>query len=116
MKTYNPKCYFFQYGEAEKMIRALFGVARATQPAVIFIDEVDSLLSRRNENENEVVRRVKTEFLVQLVIVLDIFSFKCIVSYLCCHVWVIGYAYICSTCIAKRNEITCMFYLKLQQV
>ena len=34
-------------GEGEKMVRALFAVAHALQPAVIFMDEIDSVLSAR---------------------------------------------------------------------
>lgn len=53
-------------GEGEKMVRALFAVARVEQPSVVFIDEIDSLLCQRSETEHESSRRMKTEFLVQL--------------------------------------------------
>jgi SpoVK/Ycf46/Vps4 family AAA+-type ATPase len=52
-------------GEGEKMVRALFAVARVHQPSVIFVDEIDSLLTQRKDDENEATRRIKTEFLVQ---------------------------------------------------
>lgn len=53
-------------GNGEKMVRALFAVARVHQPSVVFIDEIDSLLTQRSETEHESSRRLKTEFLVQL--------------------------------------------------
>ena len=53
-------------GEAERTMRTLFNLAREKQPSIIFIDEIDSLLTARGgKNEAESSRRIKTEFLVQ---------------------------------------------------
>mmetsp|Transcript_26061 Transcript_26061/g.46264 ORF Transcript_26061/g.46264 Transcript_26061/m.46264 type:complete len:397 (-) Transcript_26061:1401-2591(-) len=54
------------FGEAEKLVRALFTVARRRQPSVIFIDEVDSILTERSEGQNDASRRLQTEILIQM--------------------------------------------------
>jgi len=53
-------------GEAEKTVKALFQLAADRQPSVIFLDEIDSLLSQRRDADNEASRRVKNEFLTSL--------------------------------------------------
>lgn len=53
-------------GESEKLVKNLFELARQHKPSIIFIDEVDSMCSARSDNENDSVRRIKTEFLVQM--------------------------------------------------
>jgi len=54
------------YGESEKLVRALFQVAKAKAPSIIFVDEIDSLLSKRSgDGDDDTSRRLKNEFLVQ---------------------------------------------------
>lgn len=52
-------------GDGEKAMRTMFEVARCLRPSVIFIDEIDSLLKARSDEEHESSRRMKTEFLSQ---------------------------------------------------
>lgn len=53
-------------GESEKLVKELFQMARKSGKAIIFIDEIDALVSSRNDSESESSRRIKTEFLVQM--------------------------------------------------
>ena len=69
------KCTFFNIsassltskylGESEKLVRTLFELAHEMQPSVVFIDEIESILSKRKEDENDAMKRLKTEFLIQ---------------------------------------------------
>ena len=53
-------------GQSEKKIKQLFEFAASRKPSIIFIDEIDSLCSARNDTDSETSRRIKTEFLVQM--------------------------------------------------
>lgn len=54
-------------GESERLVKNLFEMARENKPAIIFIDEVDSLTGARGESgESDAARRIKTEFLAQM--------------------------------------------------
>ena len=50
-------------GESERLVKQLFKMARESKPAIIFIDEVNSLCGSISEGGNETSRRIKTEFL-----------------------------------------------------
>eukprot|EP00210_Caulerpa_lentillifera_P003052 g2914.t1 len=58
-------------GESEKLVSNLFEMARKNSPAIVFLDEVDSLCSARGDNESEAARRIKTQFLIEMQAVKD---------------------------------------------
>ncbi|KAH6813966.1 AAA-type ATPase family protein [Perilla frutescens var. frutescens] len=53
------------FGEGEKYVKAVFSLASKISPSVVFVDEVDSMLGRReNPGEHEAMRKMKNEFMV----------------------------------------------------
>ncbi|XP_021680992.2 uncharacterized protein LOC110665265 isoform X4 [Hevea brasiliensis] len=53
------------FGEGEKYVKAVFSLASKIVPSVVFVDEVDSMLGRReNPGEHEAMRKMKNEFMV----------------------------------------------------
>ncbi len=54
------------YGESEKKIRDIFEEAEKTAPAIIFIDEIDSIAPKREEVVGEVERRVVSQLLTMM--------------------------------------------------
>ncbi|XP_030643153.1 fidgetin [Chanos chanos] len=57
-------------GDGEKIVQASFLVARCRQPAVVFISDVDMLLSSQLSEESP-VHRIKSELLMQLDAILN---------------------------------------------
>ena len=51
------------FGDANKLVAAVFSLAWKLQPSIIFIDEVDSFLGARKNSEHEANTSMKTEFM-----------------------------------------------------
>ncbi|KAI4338011.1 hypothetical protein L6164_016367 [Bauhinia variegata] len=51
------------FGDAQKLVSAVFSLAYKLQPAIIFIDEVDSFLGQRRTSDHEALLNMKTEFM-----------------------------------------------------
>ncbi|KAJ3295235.1 hypothetical protein HK104_002896 [Borealophlyctis nickersoniae] len=51
------------FGESQKLVNALFSLARKLQPTIIFIDEIDSFLRERKSHDHEATSMMKAEFM-----------------------------------------------------
>ncbi|KAF9583958.1 hypothetical protein BGW38_008026 [Lunasporangiospora selenospora] len=51
------------FGESNKLVAALFSLAHKMQPAIIFIDEIDSFLRERRSSDHEITSMMKAEFM-----------------------------------------------------
>ena len=51
------------FGDAQRLVHAVFTLAWKLAPSIIFIDEVDALLSTRKAHDQEPVNSMKTEFM-----------------------------------------------------
>ncbi len=61
-----PEVISKYYGESEQRLREVFDEARENSPAIIFIDELDSIAPRREEVTGEVERRVVAQLLTMM--------------------------------------------------
>ena len=71
-------CYFYSisgpeimgklYGESEEKVRKIFETAKKNAPAIVFIDEIDSIAPKRDSisDEKQVERRVVAQLLALL--------------------------------------------------
>lgn len=52
-----------QFGESQKLVSAVFSLAEKLQPCIVFIDEIDSFLRERKNQDHEVIAMMKAEFM-----------------------------------------------------
>ena len=53
-------------GDSEKKVRELFQKARSSAPCIVFFDEIDALLGRRDNGSDPVIERVVGQFLAEM--------------------------------------------------
>ena len=58
-----PEIISKYYGDSEEKLRDIFQKAEENAPAIIFIDEIDSIAPKREESKGEVERRVVAQLL-----------------------------------------------------
>ena len=51
------------FGDSNKLVNAVFSLARKLQPTIVFIDEIDAVLGQRRSGEHEASGMVKAEFM-----------------------------------------------------
>lgn len=51
------------YGDSNKLVNAVFSLARKLEPSIVFIDEIDAVLGQRRSNEHDASSMVKAEFM-----------------------------------------------------
>lgn len=51
------------FGDSNKLVNAVFSLARKLEPAIVFIDEIDAVLGTRRSGEHEASGMVKAEFM-----------------------------------------------------
>jgi AAA+ superfamily predicted ATPase len=61
-----PEIYSKWVGDSEKSLKDIFAKAKSMAPSIVFIDEIDSISKKRNENQS-----VETRVLSQLLIEID---------------------------------------------
>ena len=58
-----PEIMGKHYGESEEKIRDIFSQAQENAPSIIFIDEIDSIASKRDETHGELEKRIVSQLL-----------------------------------------------------
>ncbi|MFB6117784.1 CDC48 family AAA ATPase [Halosegnis sp.] len=58
-----PEIMSKYYGESEEQLREVFEEAEENEPAIVFIDEIDSIAPKRGETSGDVERRVVAQLL-----------------------------------------------------
>ena len=53
-------------GESAKLVKTMMSIAKYLSPSIIFIDEIDSLLSKRQSDGKDHMNTMKTQFLMEL--------------------------------------------------
>ena len=51
------------FGDSNKLVNAVFSLARKLEPTIVFIDEIDAVLGTRRAGEHEASGMVKAEFM-----------------------------------------------------